>query len=148
MHSTAAQQHRPLLSQCPRQNIHGNFAKHVLEFDADTLLQTLIQKYPAAPNQDVPAFEVQLVKGTHPALNSRCSVKGGKPMLRHKFFFQIRRASRRDKQKIITCKQKIKAFFLVVQTPHPMGCRSEHHTPWDATPDTTPQGAPLCDTPP
>jgi hypothetical protein len=67
---------------------HGNFAKNVLKFDADTLLQTLIQKYPAAPNQDVSAFQVQLVKGTHPALNSRCSVKGGKPMLRHKFFFQ------------------------------------------------------------
>ena len=61
---------------------------------------------------------------------------------------QILVASRRDKQKIITCKQKIKAFFLVVQTPHPMGCRSEHHTPHTTLLETTPQGAPLCDTTP
>jgi hypothetical protein len=41
-----------------------------------------------------------------------------------------------------------KAFFLVVQTPHPMGCRSEHHTPHTTLLETTPQGAPLCDTTP
>lgn len=74
---------------CKGVSVHrGNFAKDVLNFDAHTLLQTLTAKYPAAPNDNVPAFQVQLVKGDHPALNTRSPVKGGSPMPRHKFFFQ------------------------------------------------------------
>eukprot|EP01049_Picozoa_sp_SAG25_P004318 SAG25_NODE_269_length_10643_cov_3.370982_2_plen_224_part_00 len=68
--------------------VHDDFAKDVLNVDASTLLQTLTAKYSVAPNDNVPAFQVQLVKGDHPALNARSPVKGGSPMPRHKFFFQ------------------------------------------------------------